>query len=950
MDLSDFDQLFGALTGREPYPWQKRLYRRFMAGGAAAVPDALDLPTGLGKTSVMAIWLAARINGADLPRRLIYAVDRRAVVDQATTEAVGLAEALDRLIDGEHGTHIRERLGLSHKPKGVEGEPGWLPISTLRGQFLDNRRWLEDPASAAIVVGTVDMIGSRLLFSGYGVSRWMRPVHAGLIGVDSLVVLDESHLVPPFEAMLRSAAGLIGQDVQGSDAPDALKPLRVMSLSATGTERENAEVFRLEDEDRDDPRTAVRLNAAKRVRLEAPVAASKAVETLANLAWAMRTDEDGTFARRVVVFCNSRETAQKVEKDLATRVAKAKDAYGKDAKLTALLVGERRFAERQKLTDDPVFQRFMAGAPQGEEDRPAFLVATSAGEVGVDLDADDLVCDLVAWERMVQRLGRVNRRADPGVARLLVVPVAGDKEAEDPIDDPRLQVLLAPFACGEWVQDAQGAFDGSPEGLRALKAKAGAILDAASTPEPLRPPLTRPVVEAWSLTSLESHTGRPKVQPWLRGWVETEPQTRVVWRRWLPLRDKAEVTRDLSDYLEESAPPHVSEALEAPSWRVAEMLRDRAKALLKAKTHGASEAPAEDAAEARPEAAGEAEATAGPRPMHPVVVVRLSAEGAVDHIYTLEALDSEKADRLTRDIAYGTVVVDARLGGLDRTGLLGKEAEAPATADSAGWSLAPETTTGWKVTAGERPALKRREADGRWSLDEFRWSSGEADTSWALWVELWRGVGRNPGDPAIASAVQGLQAHLTETGAEAARIADALGLDPGHRAVLVAAAQAHDLGKARDLWQNAMGAPTGAERPYAKTRGGGSGRALNGYRHEFGSLREVLEAPDLYLAAHGVTDPDLADLALHLIAAHHGRSRPTVNAYDPEQPITLSPPLARDAALRFARLQAQWGPWGLAWWEGLLRAADRAASSALNEADVSDSDADAVTPAEAARG
>lgn len=44
-----------------------------------------------------------------------------------------------------------------------------LPISTLRGQFVDNRDWLADPAAPAIVVGTVDMIGSRLLFMGYGV-------------------------------------------------------------------------------------------------------------------------------------------------------------------------------------------------------------------------------------------------------------------------------------------------------------------------------------------------------------------------------------------------------------------------------------------------------------------------------------------------------------------------------------------------------------------------------------------------------------------------------------------------------------------------------------------------------------------------------------------------------------------------------------------------------------
>lgn len=50
-----------------------------------------------------------------------------------------------------------------------------------------------------------------------------------------------------------------------------------------------------------------------------------------------------------------------------------------------------------------------------------FLVATSAGKVGVDLDADHMICDLVEWERMVQRLGRVNRRGDGGAKVVVVV-------------------------------------------------------------------------------------------------------------------------------------------------------------------------------------------------------------------------------------------------------------------------------------------------------------------------------------------------------------------------------------------------------------------------------------------------------------------------------------------------------------------------------------------------
>ena len=65
--------------------------------------------------------------------------------------------------------------------------------------------------------------------------------------------------------------------------------------------------------------------------------------------------------------------------------------------------------------------------------------------------------------------------------------------------------------------------------------------------------------------------------------------------------------------------------------------------------------------------------------------------------------------------------------------------------------------------------------------------------------------------------------------------------------------------------------------------------------------------------------------------AHHGWARPLVKSYDPDQVPSLSVPLAREAALRFARLQAAWGPWGLAWWETLLRAADWAASRALND-------------------
>lgn len=75
---------------------------------------------------------------------------------------------------------------------------GPLPISTLRGQHVDNKQWLEDPAAPAIIVGTIDMIGSRLLFEGYGVSRKMRPYqYSAMVGdlkiVDTYRILARRH-------------------------------------------------------------------------------------------------------------------------------------------------------------------------------------------------------------------------------------------------------------------------------------------------------------------------------------------------------------------------------------------------------------------------------------------------------------------------------------------------------------------------------------------------------------------------------------------------------------------------------------------------------------------------------------------------------------------------------------------------------------------------------------
>ena len=484
MNEFEFQERFERLTDHQPFPWQTRLFLEYF--DQERLPAAVDVPTGLGKTAVAVLWLIAVLVGRRLPRRLVYVVDRRAVVDQATAFV----------------EKLRERLPEAER----------FPISTLRGQHIDNREWLDDPARPAIIVGTVDMLGSRLLFSGYGVSRKMRAYHAGLLGADTLVVLDEAHLVPPFEQLLEAV-----ESGAGDGWPEAftdlarVPPLRLLSLSATGRARQG-EVFALRDMDFGEPGsiTRQRLDAKKFLEIRSGDP-KQCPQDLADAAWAL--SDEGTQPMRCLVYCNSRDSAEKVHRDLADRIRKQrKEQKAPPLCEPELFIGARRGHERQLAADSLEVLGFLADC-DGNDERLRFLIATSAGEVGVDLDADHMVCDLVAWERMVQRLGRVNRRGT-GAARVVVL----DFGPRDPKSTEQVRAHAALQAVLQVLPETEEGFDASPGALRVFKLDADeerrAALDAATTPAPLRPALNRPLVDAWSMTTLREHTGRPEVQPW----------------------------------------------------------------------------------------------------------------------------------------------------------------------------------------------------------------------------------------------------------------------------------------------------------------------------------------------------------------------------------------------------------------------------------------------------
>ena len=418
------------------------------------------------------------------------------------------------------------------------------------------------------------------------------------------MVLDEAHLVPPFEMLLDAiASNSAGVGPRSAEAREVVPPFKLMSLSATGRTR-TGQPFTLTDKDLGHTIVRQRLDAKKRLVLkplkvegeQTPAQLdSLLADSLAEEAW--RIAERGVKAVRVIVFCNKRKVAEEAKESLE-RLAKA--AGQTDIKeRTELFVGGRRVYERNRAAARLRELGFIAGS-KVTLTKPSFVFATSAGEVGVDLDADHMVSDLVEWERMIQRLGRVNRRGEGDACVIVLVeperkpnkairdalakPPAertkkdNNKIAQHDAANERIRAIQRPFALLR--QNEDGTVDASPGAIRKLKQSAEQaqpenpdhdshvrtwrdwLLSAATTPEPLRPALTRPIVDAWSMTSLKEHTGRPEVGPWLRGWVKEEPQTTVVWRTHLPVRGRDKVPRKEIEAFFEAAPPHTSEALE----------------------------------------------------------------------------------------------------------------------------------------------------------------------------------------------------------------------------------------------------------------------------------------------------------------------------------------------------------------------------------------------------
>ena len=965
---ADFEGFFRAVHGSGPFPWQQDLVDRLAECGEW--PDVLDLPTGAGKTAAMDAAVFHLALRADTPGkaalRIALVVDRRLVVDDAFEQAKKIAKKLRRApCDDVEGHEVIEEVARRLRRLAGDGASP-LVARRLRGGAPLEHDWARTPTQPTILCSTVDQIGSRLLFRGYGVSDRMKPVHAGLLGANSLILLDEAHLSEPFRQTIDAVQCRGGATV------------RLALLSATpgaGTTRS----LELSPADRTHPILKKRLEARKPVTLKPvrgkPEAIAKDFAEAART-MAERLRENGVSAPAVGVVVN--------------RVALARDVFnalkaeaGVDA---MLMIGRSRDVDRNRIVEK--LTPFRTGGEDRSQAEPLFIVATQCLEVGVDLDLDGLVTQAASLDALRQRFGRLNRagRQIPAEGAILARAEDVARKADDPVYGDRIRLTweaLQRLAEG-------GTVDFGVEALPRRMEEIGIDHEDLAAKRSSAPVVMPAYLDLWSQTSPRP-AADPDVELFLHGAERTAAGISLVWRGDVAEDDLKNARWDGIEELLRLVPPRASEAVDTPLWAARAWLRrvPRDAASLDAMSDAPereAETPVTPANQAggRPAFrwAGPGDARTGlvqPDELRPGDMLVVPAEyggcdrfgWAPDSDHPVEDVANDAAEpfwgrRCAVRVARGLVQDDvlwSRVSEIlqdegatadDRIGRLldvlpSRDAIEPEGEESHGAAL-----------SAMRKGLEalRRPRRGRPDV-RFPYPGGREEG--AVFVAE-QGVEDGGTSDGAASATEddsvsctsgrpvGLDDHGNRVACFARRFAETLGLEEVADDLRLAA-YLHDAGKADrrfqlmlsggDPWNRPDGPPL-AKSGRSWSPGVGKRAGLpEGWRHEALSVR-MAPAHPRFADAH---DPALV---LWLIGSHHGLGRPFFDFLDPapdQEPLpcldvadwrlATGKPGPQSLAFEFRgvdwpslfeQLKRRYGIWGLAHLEAILRLADHRAS------------------------
>jgi len=532
----DFAAFHAAVhDGHQPFAWQQRLLEKIVSD--KTWPRVLDLPTGAGKTTCIDVALFAlaldvenKIESRWCPRRIAMVVDRRIVVDQVAERGRKLLRALMTRKE-DVVVKVAERLRSLTR---TGEEP--LGVFTLRGGMPKDDGWARTPDQPLVVASTVDQIGSRLLMQGYGVSRGMKPVHAGLLANDTLLLLDEVHLSEPFRQTLDQLARLRTR-FSGSGVKTRFSHV---FLSATPGASDTAPFALLGDEKKSDSPLGLRLHTRKPVRLveaEDRTALERAcIDQVKDLLERHRT---------IAVVVNRVVSASVISRNLT-------EALGGGVTIT-LLTGRMRPLDRED-----VLRALRPAVQPGRERRGSIpkhvIVGTQCIEAGADFDFDALVAEAASLDSLRQRFGRVDRlgkygqsegvivydksaKDDPVYGKAIVETVKWIKEQEkerpkklkDDLKKLKEEAKTLRGDAKRQVEIRLAMMTLVDFGVLALEVPRGDDLTKLLAPKPNAPTLLPAYLDLWAQTS-PAPRQLPDVSLWLHGPSSGPADVQVVWR------------------------------------------------------------------------------------------------------------------------------------------------------------------------------------------------------------------------------------------------------------------------------------------------------------------------------------------------------------------------------------------------------------------------------------
>ena len=359
--MLSFRELFEKVTGHLPFPYQERL----------AEPDSprvfVNVPTGVGKTaSAFFSWLWRRRFAPDpvrsqTPRRLVYCLPMRVLVEQTQ----------DRIADWVNRLGLTDEIGVHVLMGGEEGGD-----------------WDLYPERDLALIGTQDMLLSRALNRGYGMSRYRWPMEYGLLNNDCLWVLDEVQL-------MGNGLATTTQLQAFREKLGTLGPAHTIWMSATLDRdwlrtvdldpEDNSETIELSQEDSKRVRNVIR--APKPLRM-ARATSDQTKELAAEILKAHR------LASRTIVILNTVRRAVDLYDQLKQRKPDA---------AVSLLHSRFRPPDRKRLVEEML----QAPGPAG-----SIIISTQVIEAGVDVSASVMFTELAPWASLVQRFGRCNRAGE----------------------------------------------------------------------------------------------------------------------------------------------------------------------------------------------------------------------------------------------------------------------------------------------------------------------------------------------------------------------------------------------------------------------------------------------------------------------------------------------------------------------------------------------------------